>query len=129
MSWQNKTPQPLFLEPVKRPEFSGPTYVLTSDVTASAAESLTLAFRALPTVTHVGARTRGALSDAFEKKLPNGWIVTLSNEVYLDHKGNSWEGTGIPPDHEWTVFDPTNPFSGHTPAVERAIALIDAEVR
>ncbi|WP_209348268.1 S41 family peptidase [Pontixanthobacter sp. CEM42] len=125
----NRTPQPLFVEPVTRPSFAGPIYVLTSDVTVSAAEALTLSLRALPNVTHVGSKTRGALSDVLEKKLPNGWVVTLSNEVYLDHEGVSWEGKGIPPEHEWQVFDPSNPFTGHLPSVERTIALIDKEVQ
>jgi len=124
----DQTPQPLYIEPSDRPSFRGPVYVLTSDVTVSAAETLTLSLRALPNVTHLGATTRGALSDVLTKPLLNGWEVTLSNEVYLDHTGVSWEGRGIPPHHAWQVFDPANPFSGHFPAVEQAIALIDREV-
>ncbi len=123
----DRTPQPVFIEPRSSLSFAGPVYVLTSDVTVSAAEVLTLSLRALPNVTHVGSKTHGALSDVLEKKLPNGWRVTLSNEVYLDHEGVSWEGRGIPPEHEWQVFDLTNPFSGHLRSVERIIALIDSE--
>ncbi len=121
-----KTPQPAFVDPAQGTSFAGPVFVLTSDVTVSAAETLTLSLRALPNVTHVGSRTRGALSDVLTKQLPNGWTITLSNEVYLDREGISWEGEGIKPHHEWQVFEEANPFSGHMPAIERTIALIDS---
>jgi carboxyl-terminal processing protease len=78
--------------------YTGPVFILTSRVTGSAAEIFTLAMRALPNVTHVGGRTRGILSDMLIKSLPNGWTVSLSSEVYLDHRKRSFEWTGIPPD-------------------------------
>lgn len=52
-----------------------PVFVLTSDVTVSAAGTLLLSLRALPNVTHLGATTRGALSDVLTKPLLNGWEV------------------------------------------------------
>jgi C-terminal processing protease CtpA/Prc len=38
------------------------------------------------------------------KPLPNGWAVTLSNEVYLDADGKAWEARGIPPKIAIPVF-------------------------
>jgi carboxyl-terminal processing protease len=97
-------PQAIYLEPSDRPRYTGRVYLMTSNVTVSAAEIFTFAMRALPNVTHVGETTRGALSDVLNKRLPNGWLVTLSNEIYLDSAGKAWEGRGIPPEVSIPVF-------------------------
>jgi len=118
------TPQAIFIEPNKGRRYTGPVYLLTSDYTLSAAEVFTMAMRALPNVTHVGQATRGALSDTLSKALPNGWSLTLSNEVYLDSKGRYWEGTGIPPKIAIEVFSPEDVMRGHVEAVHRIVELI-----
>jgi carboxyl-terminal processing protease len=97
-------PQAVHVVPSGRPRYAGPVYLVTSNVTVSAAEIFTMAMRALPNVTHVGEATRGSLSDVLTKRLPNGWSVTLSNEVYLDAAGKAWEGAGIPPKVNIAVF-------------------------
>lgn len=38
------------------------------------------------------------MSDELYQKLPKGWKVSLSNEVYEAVDGKVYEGTGIPPD-------------------------------
>ncbi len=81
------TPQAISIIPSTRARYTGPVYLLTSNVTVSAAEIFAMAMRALPNVTHVGETTRGSLSDVLSMRLPNGWRVTLSNEVYLDSDG------------------------------------------
>jgi carboxyl-terminal processing protease len=78
-------------------------YVLTSNVSVSSAETFTMAMRALPHVTHVGQRTRGAFSE-LSRRLPNGWFVVLSNEIFVDADGKAWEGVGIPPHMPLQVF-------------------------
>ena len=118
-------PFQLFIEPSDGAKYLGPVYVMTSDMTVSGGEILTMSLRALPNVTHVGAPTRGALSDVLTKYLPNGWQITLSNEVYADHRGILWEGKGIEPDTPIAVFDLKNPLSGHAPAVDTLIKHID----
>lgn len=80
--------------------FTGPVYLLISRNTISAAETFTLAMRELPQVTLVGERTYGSLSDALVRFLPNGWMVSLSNEVYESPSGEAFEALGIPPDEE-----------------------------
>lgn len=75
-----------------------PVYLLNSSFTASAAESLTLALKDLPHVTVSGERTRGALSDIMDLRLPNGWVLGLSHQRYFDAAGAQFEATGIPPD-------------------------------
>lgn len=108
--------------------FHGPVYVLASSVTVSGGEEIVLALKALPNVTLVGERTRGALSDILDKKLPNGWRLALSNEIYTDENGMLWEGDGIPPELEIPVFDRENPFKGHVEAVDLVIQKIQQEV-
>lgn len=120
-------PQAVYIEPpADRPRYAGPVYLLTSNVTVSAAEVFALAMRALPNVTHVGETTRGSLSDELHKELPNGWRVTLSNEVYLDSSGKAWEGRGIPPEIPLQVFarDGTDPEQTHAAALRAIVGRI-----
>lgn len=116
-------PQDIMIKPRERPRFTGPVYLLTSNVTLSAAEVLVLAMRALPNVTHIGETTRGSLSDELWKQLPNGWTLSLSNEAYLDHRGRLWEGKGIPPAIELEVFSETDILKGHVDAIRKVVDL------
>lgn len=107
------------IQPHDGKRFAGPVYVLTSNATVSGGEILTLALRTLPQVTHAGQPTRGAFSDVLEKEMPNGWKITLSNEVYTDAQGRNWEGGGITPQLPLTVFEPNNLIGNHRQAVEQ----------
>ena len=69
-------PQAFYVEPAGGVRYLKPVTLLTSDVTVSAAEIFTMAMRALPTVTHRGDTTFGALSDILAKPLPNGSTVS-----------------------------------------------------
>lgn len=84
--------------------FVGPVYVLTSRNTVSAAETFSLAMRELPNVTLVGTPTYGSLSDSLGRLLPNGWLVSLSNEIYQSPNGEIFEVEGVPPD-EFVEYD------------------------
>lgn len=108
----------------QQPHFYGPVYLLAANVTVSGGEEVVLALKPLPNVTLVGEKTRGALSDILDKKLPNGWNLALSNEVYTDENGKVWEGDGIQPDIEISVFDRHDPFKGHVGAVDQVIQII-----
>jgi len=110
-------PQPFYVEPATGPRFTGPVYLVTSDVTVSAGEIFTLAMRTLPNVTHVGTTTRGALSDVLVKPLPNGWRLELSNELYLAPDGKLFEARGIPPEQPLDVFPENDLNAGHAKAV------------
>jgi len=98
--------------------FEGDVYVMVSDLTVSAGEMIPLSLRALDHVTIVGQPTRGALSTVLTKYLPNGWSISLSNEIYTDRYGQIWEGKGIPPDIQMPIFDSENPDVGHIEAVK-----------
>ncbi|EDY80410.1 peptidase, S41 family [Verrucomicrobiia bacterium DG1235] len=97
-------PLDYIVEPSSRVNYHGPLYLLTSDVTLSAGEDLTLSLRALPQTRHYGLNTYGAISNLLPKPLPNGWGLTLSNEIYTDFEGVVWEGSGIVPDFEYNVY-------------------------
>jgi carboxyl-terminal processing protease len=120
-------PQAIYVEPSDQPRYTGPVYLMTSNVTVSAAEIFTMAMRALPNVTHVGQTTRGSLSDVLTKRLPNGWTVTLSNEVYLDAAGKAWEGLGIPPQTLIQVFAQSEPVAAPLRAIKALVDCIRAD--
>jgi C-terminal processing protease CtpA/Prc len=101
--------------------FTRPVVLLTSEITASAAEEFVLLMRALPHVTHAGERTRGILSDMLPKPLPGGLVVTLSHQAVRDADGRLFEGAGIPPAESLPVFPPGREATGLAEAV-RAVA-------
>lgn len=109
--------------PSKNEKFTGPVFMFTSDMTVSAGEILVLAMRPMPNVSHIGETTRGALSSVLEKTLPNGWLLNISNEVYLDNKGELWESKGIPPDVSFPVFKSQDPINSFASAMKKAVIL------
>lgn len=80
--------------------FEKPIVLLTSGMTASAAEIFTLMMRELPNVTLIGEPTSGEFSDIFSGILPNSWDFGLSNERYTATDGAVYEKVGIPPQQE-----------------------------
>lgn len=114
-------PYPHFIEPAAGPRFTGPTYVLTSDVTVSGGELATLALRQLPNIIHAGTPTRGAFSTPLPKPLPNGWLLEVSNEIFAAPDGQVFEEFGLPPELEIDVFPRGEPFDTHWNAVETVI--------
>lgn len=87
-----------FVEPKGRSQFTKKVVVLTNGACGSACEIFMECVQALPHVTIVGENSEGAFSDNLMKTLPNGWRISLSNEVYYNHKGICLEGPGVPPD-------------------------------
>ena len=121
--FRKETPrQRFYVEPAEGPRYLKPVILVTSDVTVSAAETFTMSMRSLPNVTHVGTTTMGALSDILDKTLPNGWDLAISHEIYLDHEGVLWEGKGIPPAREITIWDPDNVRKSHAEVMKRLAA-------
>lgn len=114
--------QTLVLEPAKD-AYAGPVFLLTSDVTISGGERFAVMMRALPNVVHVGGRTRGALSKILPKTLPNGWQVWLTNQDFRDIDDVSWEGKGIEPEVEISVFDSPDPLAAHGRAIREIIEI------
>jgi carboxyl-terminal processing protease len=89
----------IYLAAAEKP-FTKPVYILTSQQSASATDMLALSSIELTHAKRIGSHSQGALSDALQKKLPNGWYFSLSNEVYTDNRGVCYESVGIPVDYE-----------------------------
>jgi carboxyl-terminal processing protease len=90
---------PIYLEAAKNP-YKKPVYLLTSKQSASATDMLALSSMELNNLKRIGSRTNGAISDALQKKLPNGWYYSLSNEVYTDNNDKCYENIGVPVNYE-----------------------------
>ena len=116
-------PVEAWLEPPAAGAYLHPVTLIIGADTASAAEIFAIPMHRLPQVTLIGESTAGILSDILEKPLPNGWFVGLSNEVYLDAQGVSFEGVGVSPDIEVPVFRLEDIAAGLDPALDRALAM------
>jgi C-terminal processing protease CtpA/Prc len=90
---------PIYLEPADNP-YTKPVYLLTSQQSASATDMMALSSMELNQLKRIGSRTNGAISDALQKTLPNGWDFSLSNEIYTDNNDRFYENIGIPVDFE-----------------------------
>lgn len=88
--------QMIFVDPAS-PRYARPVILLTSNRTASAAEIFTMGTMSLTNFRRIGQKTKGILSDALPKRLPNGWEFTLSNEIYTTTGGQNLENIGIVP--------------------------------
>lgn len=97
--WRN-----VYLTPAEKP-YLKPLFVVTSLDTVSGGEVLTLALKSLPNTLHIGETTQGALSDLLPAALPNGWHITLSNEIYSDAAGRIYEQVGIEPEVVLPVYN------------------------
>lgn len=90
---------PIYLEPAKNP-YTKPVYLLTSQQSASATDMMALSSIELNNLKRIGSHTNGAISDALQKTLPNGWHFSLSNEVYTDNIDKCYENIGVPVHYE-----------------------------
>ena len=89
-------PQDIHVEAGAKP-FLRPVVVLASPLCVSAGEICVLGLRVLPKVEVMGQPTAGMLSDNLNKPLPNGWELSLSNEIYTAADGQRFEGRGVAP--------------------------------
>lgn len=90
-------PQSVTIRPSRRTRFTRPVILLVSPLSVSAGEVCALAMSSLPSVTIMGENTQGILSDNLYHRLPCGWEVSLSNEVYETTGGGCYESVGVPP--------------------------------
>ena len=91
----------------------------------SAAETFTMALLdRQPQITRVGTNTQGVFSDVLVRKLPNGWRFGLPNEVYLTKDGKAFDGVGVPPDIEVSIFPSEDLANGRDSAINKALELL-----
>lgn len=114
-----------FVRPLGGLQFTKPVYVLTSNSTVSAGETLTLALKAFPHVRHVGEPTRGCISSFLNKWMPNDFHLTLSNQIWMYPDGTVPEGIGLQPDIPIPVFTKDDFFGSYPKAIRTTKVLID----
>lgn len=110
--------QKVYVEPRGHTRFAGRIVLLTSGLTASAAEILVLALLGRPGLTRIGEATQGILSDVMERHLPNGWTLNLSNELYRASNDLLYEDCGIPPQIEIPFLDRSGLRAGRDPMLD-----------
>ena len=88
------------INPKGKVPYLKPTILLTNERSFSAAAVLALMMGQLSNTTIIGEPSDGSYSDLYEKRLPNGWKVTLSNQRYLSANKINYEGLGTPVDIE-----------------------------
>jgi hypothetical protein len=104
--------------------FDGDIILITDAATVSAAETFTMGIKnRKPTVTHVGMATAGGFSDILPRILPNGFLLGLPNERFLDKNGQSYDITGIKPDIE-VMLDPDLFLGAKDTQLEAAIGIL-----
>jgi len=116
-------PVQAYLTPPTTGAYLNPVTLIVGSNTAGAAEVFAIPMHRQPQVTLIGEPTAGALSDRLGKPLPNGWSISLSNEVYLDSEGVSFEQIGLKPETDVAVFKLEAIFAGDDPAVDLALSM------
>lgn len=122
----SRTPlQEVYLQPHNGIRYTGPTVLLTSSSTVSAAEVFTLSMAQLPQVTLVGEPSHGAFSNVMEWRLPSGFSIGLSNEYYLSPEGEWFESLGVPVDIAVPFYSPEQREPEVDLGIETAIAIFN----
>lgn len=94
--------QAVYLDPIR--PYPRPITLLTSEITASAAEIFVLMMRACSHVRHAGEATRGILSSMLPKPFPNGFMATMAYQRVFGAEGKLFEPIGIPPTFDVQLF-------------------------
>ena len=113
----------LYVNPA-RINFTKPVYLLTTDISRSAAESFAMAMEALPNIKLVGTNTLGILSGMLGKSIGE-FYFTSSNQRLLSPHHKIYEVTGVEPDIALKVFTKENIFGGHKEAVRNVMEIIE----
>ncbi|MFJ4191125.1 S41 family peptidase [Kitasatospora sp. NPDC089509] len=100
-------PSPVHVRPSDGEHFTGPVTLLTSSISASAAETFAQALMGRsPHVTRIGENTQGVFSDVLVKLISPDFALVLPNEEYLNRDGSTFDGPGIAPDLRTPVYSP-----------------------
>ena len=117
------SPVEAWIEPPADGAYLQPVTLIIGNDTASAAEFFVIPMQRLPQVTVIGENTAGVLSNFLFKPLPNGWEMGLSNEVYFDADGVSFESVGVTPDTQVSVFNVDEIQAGMDAALDLALSM------
>ena len=116
-------PQRVYVTPAQSGTYGGELFLLTSELTASAAEIFVLSLLQRPGLTLIGEPTQGILSDTLERHLPNGWHLTLSNEIYRAFDGCHYEDAGIPPHIKLLFLEREGRVRERDPLLDRVLSM------
>ena len=116
-------PLDFFTEPEGSFQYTRPVIILTNLNVFSSGETFVLAMLQNSNVEMVGGITGGALSDAVERELPNGWAYRLPIADVRDAHGKNLEGVGITP-HVTVTNTREDLQSGRDKVMEKAIQLL-----
>ena len=86
------------ITPTTESPYDGEVILLTSPLTASAAEVFLLAVTGTTDATIVGEPSAGEFSEVIDRVLPNGVELAMSMEVYTTLDGATYEAQGVPVD-------------------------------
>jgi hypothetical protein len=118
--------QPILVQSSLRPGYDGPVILLTSRYSVSAAETFTMALMGrTPEVRRLGENTQGVFSVVLVHILPNGWWFGLQNERFLTGDGLTFDGAGIPPHINVSIFPPSDLAAGQDSALATAVQLLN----
>lgn len=109
-----RTRQTVEVPPSATTSYRGQVTLLTSPMTASAAEVFLLAVTGSTDAIVLGERSAGEFGEVFDRVLPNGVEFAMSMEVYTTPDGTSYEARGVP-------VDIPSPYDA---AVDTALATI-----
>lgn len=119
-----------FTAPVKfytKPEgsfqYTKPVIIINNLKVYSAGETFVLAMLQNSNVHVIGTVTGGALSDAVERELPNGWLYRVPIADVRDANNHNLEQIGISPE-VYTDNTPADLNSGHDKMLEKAIEIL-----
>jgi carboxyl-terminal processing protease len=115
-----------YLEPQGNVQFAGSIALLTCDSVFSGGEAFALALKELPQATIIGDHTNGIFSYQLEKKLPNGWELCLSYQVYLSANMVCYEGKGVPVDIK-LLNKKADIENGIDPLITRALGVLKSK--
>lgn len=114
-----------FSDPNSSLSFFGKIVILTSPISVSSAEQLAINVLPLSQATLIGENTYGALSQ-LSRTLPNGWSVTLTNQVVTAADGSDFEVVGVPPHIYSESFTLSDLNSGIDSTLDVAIDLLQS---
>lgn len=117
---------PYHVYPALACQFTKPVYLLTTDITRSAAESFAMQMKSLPHVKLVGTNSLGTISDMLGKSIGE-FYLTLSNEKYVSPGNAVYEVDGVRVDIPLTIFPADNMFNGHQDAVRRIARMVEQD--
>jgi C-terminal processing protease CtpA/Prc len=117
-------PIKFYTEPAGSFQYTKPVIVINNLKVFSAGETFVLAMMQNTNVRLSGTVTGGALSDAVERELPNGWLYRVPIADVRDANGNNLEQTGINPN---IFIDNTHDDleAGKDRMLEKAIELLN----